>query len=156
MNTLDTAYYTSPLGLMKLQAQGQVIQACGFSDDAQVEMNPAYSPTLTAVVSQLQEYFQGHRKCFALKLQPQGSTFDRLVWQQLGSIAYASTVSYQDIAIAIGRPQAARAVGQAIGRNPLPIMIPCHRVIHRQGTLGGYSAGLWRKTWLLEHEHRYQ
>jgi len=157
MDMLETAYYASPLGLMIIQVQKQAVRSCYFDDAPNVQINSASdSPTLTAVMHQLQEYFQGQRKHFALELAPQGSTFDQLVWQQLSTIAYASMVSYQDIAIAIGRPQAARAVGQAIGRNPLPIIIPCHRIIRRQGTLGGYSAGLWRKTWLLEHEQHYQ
>ncbi|MDY6993477.1 MAG: methylated-DNA--[protein]-cysteine S-methyltransferase [Pseudomonadota bacterium] len=157
MNTLETTHFTSPLGLIMIQVQKQTVRSCYFDDEPHVQNNTTYdSPTLTAVMHQLQEYFQGQRKHFVLELAPQGSTFDQLVWQQLSTIAYASTVSYQDIASAIGRPQAARAVGQAIGRNPLAILIPCHRIIRRQGTWGGYSAGLWRKTWLLEHEHHYQ
>ncbi|SDB42033.1 methylated-DNA-[protein]-cysteine S-methyltransferase [Pseudidiomarina indica] len=101
---------------------------------------------------QLQEYFAGQRTQFDLPLAPQGTPFQQQVWQQLLQVPYGQTVSYQAIATAIGRPKACRAVGGANGNNPLPIIIPCHRIIGANGTLTGYTGGIDKKVWLLTHE----
>jgi methylated-DNA-[protein]-cysteine S-methyltransferase len=85
-------------------------------------------------------------------LQPDGTDFQKAVWRELMTILYGQTVSYQDVAHAIGKPQAVRAVGAANGQNPVSIIIPCHRVIGSNGKLTGYGGGLWRKEWLLNHE----
>jgi len=99
------------------------------------------------------DYFAGKPASFeALPLDLQGSPFQLRVWQELQKIPRGETVSYQELAKHIGRPRAARAVGQACGANPIPILIPCHRVIAANGSLGGYSSGLERKRWLLKHE----
>ena len=107
---------------------------------------------LKTCLKQIDEYFSGKRKEFLLKLDPQGTNFQKLVWQQLEKIPYGAVVSYGEIASVIGKPKACRAVGSANGRNPIAIIIPCHRVIGSDGRLTGYGGGLWRKEWLIEHE----
>jgi methylated-DNA-[protein]-cysteine S-methyltransferase len=105
------------------------------------------------VAQALDDYFSGQAADFAaLALDLQGSPFHLQVWQELRKIPMGETVSYQELARRLGNPQAARAVGQACGANPLPLIVPCHRVIAASGALGGFSSGLGRKRWLLEHE----
>ncbi len=98
------------------------------------------------------EYFSGARKEFTVKLQPAGTDFQLEVWDELQKIAYAETTSYMAIAKKLKNPGAVRAVGAANGKNPIAIIIPCHRVIGGDGTLTGYAGGMWRKQWLLELE----
>ncbi|RME78809.1 MAG: methylated-DNA--[protein]-cysteine S-methyltransferase, partial [Chloroflexi bacterium] len=111
-------------------------------------------PLLQECIRQLEEYFAGQRQEFSLPLAPQGTAFQQQVWQYLLTIPFGKTVSYGDVARGIGSEKAVRAVGAANGRNPIPIIIPCHRVVGSNGTLTGYGGGLWRKKWLLEHEIR--
>jgi methylated-DNA-[protein]-cysteine S-methyltransferase len=106
-------------------------------------------------IEQLDAYFGGELTDFDLELRPVGTPFQCDVWSVLAAIPYAGTLSYQQVADEVGRPQASRAVGQANGRNPISIIVPCHRVIAADGTLGGYGWGLERKRWLLDHETRY-
>jgi methylated-DNA-[protein]-cysteine S-methyltransferase len=108
--------------------------------------------------SELREYFRGERRGFSVALAPEGTEFQRAVWRALVEIPFGETRSYAQLAAAMGRPGAARAVGQANGRNPIPILVPCHRVIAASGGIGGYM-GVWgegapidTKRWLLEHE----
>jgi methylated-DNA-[protein]-cysteine S-methyltransferase len=104
---------------------------------------------------QLDAYFAGELREFNLELAPDGSPFRQRVWRALGDIPYGATESYGALALRIGLPQAARAVGLANGRNPISIVIPCHRVIGKNGALVGYGGGLERKQWLLSHEQRH-
>ncbi len=104
------------------------------------------------VKAQLLEYFQGQRKTFDLPLMPDGTAFQKQVWTELLKIPYGETRTYSDIAIAIGRPNASRAVGNAINKNPIAIIIPCHRVIGKDGNLRGYAGGLELKEMLLRLE----
>ena len=101
---------------------------------------------------QLAEYFAGLRRDFDLTLSPSGTVFQREVWAALEAIPFGATCCYSDIAERIGRPRAVRAVGAANGKNPIAIVVPCHRMIGRDGSLTGYGGGLDRKRWLLEHE----
>lgn len=101
---------------------------------------------------QLREFFDGSRKEFDLPLSPKGTEFQKRVWTELRRIPFGATRSYQEIAVAIGRPAATRAVGAANGSNPIPIVVPCHRVIGANGSLTGFGGGLPVKRWLLEHE----
>jgi methylated-DNA-[protein]-cysteine S-methyltransferase len=103
-------------------------------------------------VEQLDEYFAGNRRTFDLQLRPEGTPFQHLVWNELRKIPFGETASYGEIAARIGRPGAARAVGAANGRNPLPIVVPCHRVIGADGSLTGFGGGIENKAWLLDHE----
>ena len=106
------------------------------------------------VSAQLEEYFAGARRGFDLKLVLAGTPFQRAVWGALNDIPYGETVSYRDVARRVGRPDAMRAVGLANGRNPVCIVLPCHRVVGADGSLTGYGGGVDRKRWLLEHEAR--
>lgn len=104
-------------------------------------------------IEELQEYFEGNRTHFTFKIQPKGTDFQQKVWQELINIPYGKTISYLDLAKKLGDVKAIRAVASANGKNPLWIVVPCHRVIGTDGSLTGYAGGLWRKKWLLEHEN---
>jgi AraC family transcriptional regulator of adaptative response/methylated-DNA-[protein]-cysteine methyltransferase len=116
---------------------------------------PGAAHDFAALRSQLAEYFAGRRRAFDLPLSPSGTPFQRRVWARLLRIRYGETRSYEDLARAVGRAGAQRAVGQANGRNPIAIVIPCHRVVNKGGRLGGYGGGLWRKRFLLDLERRH-
>ena len=103
-------------------------------------------------VAQLAEYFAGSRRAFDLDLAPRGTDFQRRVWDQLAAIPYGRTLTYGELAAQLGAPGASRAVGAATGRNPLSIVVPCHRLVGASGALIGYAGGLDRKRWLLAHE----
>ncbi|MGE5389918.1 MAG: methylated-DNA--[protein]-cysteine S-methyltransferase [Deltaproteobacteria bacterium] len=109
---------------------------------------------LKEAASQLRAYFKGTLKTFRVSIEPRGTSFMQQVWSSLQQIPYGETSSYKDIAVAIGRPRACRAVGQANNRNPIPIIIPCHRVIGANGQLVGYGGGLGIKEYLLELERK--
>lgn len=144
------AHYLSKLGMLELVAQEDALLSCQFVTQADPQV--ATTPFLLDCIAQLDAYFRGELQQFSVKLNPRGSVFARHVWQQLCLIPYGETTSYGEIAAAIARPQAARAVGQANHHNPIAIIIPCHRVIAKQGALSGYAGGVWRKSWLLAHE----
>ncbi len=105
--------------------------------------------------SQLKEYFKGQRKQFNLDLNPKGTAFQKLVWHQLVKIPYGQTISYGELAKKIGNPNASRAVGMANGKNPISIIVPCHRVIGKNGNLTGFGGGIEVKKYLLEFEQTY-
>jgi methylated-DNA-[protein]-cysteine S-methyltransferase len=114
---------------------------------------PHFQPRIEAVKRELTAYFDGAPTDFAaLKLDPRGTPFQLRVWQELRGIPWGQTISYGELARRVGNPKASRAVGQANAINPIPLIIPCHRVIAGDGSLGGYSSGLDRKRWLLRHE----
>jgi methylated-DNA-[protein]-cysteine S-methyltransferase len=113
-----------------------------------------HDPVLSAARTQLDQYFAGQRRDFDLPLCPAGTAFQRAVWGELMRIPFAATTSYGDVASRVGRPRAVRAVGAANGRNPIALIVPCHRVIGSDGTLTGYGGGLPIKRWLLAHEQR--
>jgi methylated-DNA-[protein]-cysteine S-methyltransferase len=110
------------------------------------------SAVLASARAQLASYFSGERTDFDLPLAPRGTDFQRRVWMELRAIEFGETTSYGDIARKIGSPKAVRAVGAANGRNPIPIIVPCHRVIGSNGSLTGFGGGIERKHWLLAHE----
>ncbi|MFW6115465.1 MAG: methylated-DNA--[protein]-cysteine S-methyltransferase [Chloroflexota bacterium] len=110
---------------------------------------------MTVAMAQLEEYFSGTRRAFDLPLDVHGTTFQRAVWSQVSRIPYGATASYGDIAQLVGKPKASRAVGAALGANPLPIVVPCHRVIGSDGSLVGFGAGLETKETLLQMEDAY-
>ncbi len=145
-------YLETPIGWLQLIANEHALLEINFIEKPD-ENN--YSPNgITSLArKQLQEYFSYERRYFEVPLEPQGSAFQKQVWQALLKIPYGETVNYKQIAQGIKKPKAVRAVGSANGKNPIPIIIPCHRVIAADGQLGGYSAGLWRKNWLLKHEN---
>lgn len=145
--------YPSPIGPLRLVGNGdgltQLLIAGQPAPEGAVE---GETPLLLRAAQELEEYFAGKRKTFTVPLLPRGTEFQQKVWAALRTIPYGQTVCYRDIAEMIGRPAALRAVGGANGRNPIPIIIPCHRVIAADGSLGGYSLGLDLKRKLLELE----
>lgn len=144
--------YESAIGPLEIVGTEEAIQALHFVDEATGDAPAALPPVITDCLAQLDEYFGGRRREFTLSLAPAGTDFQQQVWRQLLTIPFGQTVSYLDIAVAIGNEKAVRAVGLANGRNPISLIIPCHRVIGSDGTLTGYGGGLWRKEWLLKHE----
>ncbi len=144
------AYFHSPIGFIELRSDGQAIVSAHYVEAPTQAHKPDH--LLMQVAHQLTAYFAGEITAFDLPLRLKGTAFQLSVWQQLLQIPYGETRSYANIARAIGNAGAMRAVGAANGANPIAIIVPCHRVIASNGTLGGYSGGLWRKAWLLRHE----
>lgn len=141
----------SLLGTVKIVGDEHGISLISILSEGEVTTE---IPTqLKECVSQLQEYFNGERTDFSFKLNPKGTDFQQRVWQELLNIPFGKTISYLDLSKRLGDVKAIRAVASANGRNPLLIVVPCHRVIGTDGSLTGYSGGLWRKKWLLEHEN---
>ncbi|MBW2095555.1 MAG: methylated-DNA--[protein]-cysteine S-methyltransferase [Deltaproteobacteria bacterium] len=150
MQELCFGYYESPIGLIEISGTADVIRSVNFVEERRDE---CFSNSLVdQAVQEIKEYFNGSRREFDVPLDLQGTAFQQSVWRQLLKIPYGNTVSYGDIARAINNPQAVRAVGGANHRNPIAIIIPCHRVIGSDGSMTGYGSGIWRKEWLLKHE----
>ena len=149
------AYYDSPIGLIEITGTEKALTGVHFVEKKS-NPDPSIPLPLKNCCKQLYEYFVGDRKEFDIKLQMEGTSFQKRVWNQLIKIPYGKTVSYKDVALAIKNGKAVRAVGSANGRNNISIIIPCHRVIAHDGTLGGYGGGLWKKEWLLDHEKKYR
>lgn len=150
-------YYDSYLGKIGIAEENNKITDVLFEND---KLEDKYIINETEVLRdaalQLEEYFQGNRKIFSLNLEPQGTEFMKKVWKELCNIPYGKTVCYKDIAIAIGNEKACRAIGMANNKNPIPIFIPCHRVIGKNGNMVGYSSGIDIKVKLLELENNYK
>ena len=147
-------YYTSPLGILEICATGSFLIAVKFLAE-EVVCNVGEiegSALIDMAMQQLTEYFEDRRKQFDLPLAFEGTEFQQKVWKELTKIPFGQTLSYGRLAELLGSKQLVRAVGTANGRNPIGIIVPCHRVIGVQGDLVGYAGGLWRKQWLLEHE----
>ncbi len=150
----------SPVGALKLVASARGLAAVLWENDdpKRVRLTPlvedAAHPVLLESERQLQEYFAGQRQVFTLPFDPAGTAFQKDVWQALSTIPFGETRSYEQIARQIGRPKAVRAVGAANGRNPLSIVVPCHRVIGANGKLTGFAGGLQTKAFLLGLEGR--
>lgn len=156
MNTSETycEYMQSPMGIIEILATEAGLASVEFVDHQQQDNNPNTHTSETK--RQLTEYFEGDRKAFDLKLAPTGTQFQQQVWQALLAIPYGKTASYSDIAEVLKNPKAVRAVGAANGKNPIAIIVPCHRVIGSNGTLTGYAGGLDRKAKLLQLENPQQ
>lgn len=149
--SLHTAYYSSPIGLIEVKGNEDGIATLYFIDNKPVPSDKIHS-SLKECMYQLDEYFIGIRKEFGLKLNPEGTEFQKKVWKKLMDVPFGKTNSYLEISKKLGDANANRAVGTANGKNPISIIIPCHRIIGASGQLVGYSGGLWRKEWLLNHE----
>lgn len=146
--------YNTPLGRLTIASNGSAITHVLFGDHQLAGERRA--TTLTNLASnQLQEFLAGRRKEFDLPLEPEGTDFQKQVWSALRKIPYGQTRSYAQLAQSIGSPKAARAVGMANNRNPICIIVPCHRVVGANGKLVGYAAGLHIKKWLLELESKH-
>jgi len=149
---MEKTYFLSPIGLLEIQGSENGISSVSF--DAIVDNVIESPPCLRECVTQLYEYFEGKRKSFDLKLDFEGTDFQKKVWNELTKIPFGKTKSYHDIAMKIGDKDAVRAIGHANGKNPIAIIVPCHRVIGSDGKLVGYAGGLWRKQWLLNFENK--
>lgn len=146
--------YESPLGTLTLTSNKDAL--LGLSFISEIREKQERNPVLEMAIQQLDAYFKGTLQQFTVPFELQGTAFQKTVWEALCTIPYGTVVSYQDIAIAIGNPKAVRAVGMANNKNPISIIIPCHRVIGKQGSLTGYAGGLDKKQWLLSHERANQ
>ena len=148
---METVAINTPLGIAQITGDANGITQISVIDEGDVSSE---IPTgLQNAVTQLNDYFQGKRTHFDFKLNPKGTEFQQKVWQALLEIPYGKTCSYMDLSKKLGDVKAIRAVASANGKNPLWIVVPCHRVIGTDGSLTGYAGGLWRKKWLLEHEN---
>ena len=148
---METVHIKSPLGIATIIGDENGVSIISVADEGQVSGHvPAI---LQEAVSQLNAYFEGKRTSFDFKLNPKGTEFQKKVWYSLVDIPFGKTRTYLEQSKILGDVKAIRAVASANGKNPLWIVVPCHRVIGSDGSLTGYAGGLWRKKWLLEHEN---
>ena len=155
----NAAYYSSPIGMLKIKADEDAITEVYFVDEKisppNFKITKTTNPQIVAAAKQLDEYFHKERVKFDLRLSPNGTEFQKEVWGKLNDIKFGKTSSYLAIAKQLGDENKNRAVGMANGKNPIAIIIPCHRVIGADGSLVGYAGGLERKKWLLQHEAEF-
>ncbi|RUO53605.1 methylated-DNA--[protein]-cysteine S-methyltransferase [Pseudidiomarina homiensis] len=144
------AQLSSPLGPVVVSSDGDNVTAIEFGSSNRV--NTSTCRVLNEALRQLEDYFGGRRKQFDLPLKPSGTEFQQRVWQALTQVPFGQTASYAAIADAIHNPKGVRAVGMANSKNPIAIVVPCHRIIGADGSLTGYAGGLEKKEWLLQHE----
>ncbi|WP_367772840.1 methylated-DNA--[protein]-cysteine S-methyltransferase [Flavobacterium sp. WC2421] len=148
---METAYIKTPLGIATIIGDENGVSVISVADEGAV--STVIPVVLQEVVSQLNAYFDGERTSFDFKLNPKGTDFQKKVWNALLEIPYGKTRTYLEQSKLLGDVKAIRAVASANGKNPLWVVVPCHRVIGSDGSLTGYAGGLWRKKWLLEHEN---
>ncbi len=153
--------FDTPIGTLRLVGGEDAVDRIDLPNLAAEAPNPAWTPSngalpvaLAEAKRQIEEYFAGGRREFDLPLALEGTEFQRRVWAELRRIPFGETISYGELAARIGKPMASRAVGAANGRNPAPVVVPCHRVISHDGKLGGYGGGLPVKQALLDLERR--
>ena len=149
---MKTVFINTPLGFTEIQGDENGISKIHVMNE-DVEISTKIPKELKEAVLQLQDYFAGKRTAFTFKLNPSETDFQKKVWNELLHIPFGKTCSYLDLSKKLGDVKAIRAVAAANGKNPLWIVVPCHRVIGTNGSLTGYAGGLWRKKWLLEHEN---
>ncbi|WP_296143647.1 methylated-DNA--[protein]-cysteine S-methyltransferase [uncultured Flavobacterium sp.] len=149
---MQYAYIKTPLGTAEIIGDENGISKISVLDQT-IENVSEIPGVLQEAVRQLEDYFSGKRNDFTFQLNPSGTEFQKKVWLGLLEIPFGKTMSYQELSIKLGDVKAIRAVASANGRNPLWIVVPCHRVIGSDGSLTGYAGGLWRKKWLLDHEN---
>lgn len=152
---MEVAYIKTPLGLAKITGDIDGIYSISISNTDAI-ITDVIPKNLVNCVYQLQEYFEGKRQTFHLNLNPQGTEFQKKVWKHLQNIPYGKSISYLELSKQLGDSKAIRAVANANGKNPIWIIVPCHRVIGSDGSLTGYAGGLERKQWLLNHENPYK
>ena len=149
---MKTAIIKTPLGYIEISGAINGISKIQILTDP-AEITTVLPDELKSAVAQLQDYFNGKRTKFSFKMNPVGTEFQQRVWQELLNIPFGKTCSYLELSKKLGEVKAIRAVASANGKNPLWIVIPCHRIIGSDGSLTGYAGGLWRKKWLLDHEN---
>ncbi len=145
-------YLKTEIGSLEIRGDHDGLRSVLFVNTAYEKDKNEIPDTLKDAVTQLTDYFNGKRTRFTLKLSPKGTDFQKRVWKQLQEIPFGKTTNYQQMANKLGDPKVIRAAASANGKNPISIIIPCHRVIGSDGSLTGYAGGLHRKKWLLEHE----
>jgi methylated-DNA-[protein]-cysteine S-methyltransferase len=146
---MDQASIHTPLGTALIKGDSEGVRSISLASG---EPMPEIPESLTAACTQLKEYFAEGRKSFDFLMNPQGTPFQKKVWEALRDIPYGKTLSYMELSKKLGDPKAIRAVASANGKNPLWIVIPCHRVVGSDGSMVGYAGGMHRKKWLLNHE----
>ena len=152
MESKKLAYYKTPIGTAKIEGDENGISSI-IVLDKKIETTKIIPIYLQDCVKQLDEYFNNKRTNFDLKLNPKGTDFQKKVWNELLNVPYGKSRSYLEQSKILGDVKAIRAVASANGKNPIWIIIPCHRIIGTDGSLTGYAGGIWRKKWLLEHEN---
>ena len=148
---MQQAHIKTPLGIALIEGDENGICKIWVLDE-ELPVSKKIPAILKDAALQLTEYFDGKRNTFEFPLNPQGTDFQKKIWKALLEIPFGKTTSYQELSIKLGDVKAIRAVASANGKNPLWVVVPCHRVIGSDGSLTGYAGGLWRKKWLLEHE----
>ncbi|TBV28218.1 cysteine methyltransferase [Meridianimaribacter sp. CL38] len=152
---MEACIIKTPLGYTKITGDNDGIASVTVLNSKE-QISDIIPEPLEDCVYQLNEYFEGKRQVFDLNLNPQGTDFQKTVWEALLTIPYGKTMSYLELSKQLGDVKAIRAVANANGKNPLWIIVPCHRIIGTDGSLTGYAGGLHRKQWLLEHESPYK
>jgi methylated-DNA-[protein]-cysteine S-methyltransferase len=159
MSETSVTYYESPIGLLEVRGGERGVSAVTFVDARASRATRGAGggkgplpAALADCLTQLDQYFRGRRRTFSVKLDLGGTAFQNKVWRALRAVRFGKTASYKDIARNVGNPAGTRAVGGANHRNPVSIIVPCHRIVGSDGRLTGYGGGLWRKDWLLRHE----
>ncbi|WP_299434239.1 methylated-DNA--[protein]-cysteine S-methyltransferase [uncultured Aquimarina sp.] len=150
---METVFIETPLGIASISGDENGVTKISITEDTKEKPSTKIPDVLEEATAQLQDYFDGKRNNFDIKLNPSGTDFQKKVWKELSKIPFGKTVSYLDIAKRLGDPKCIRAAASANGKNPLWVVVPCHRVIGSDGSLTGYAGGLWRKKWLLDHEN---
>ncbi len=156
METQYISYLQTSIGTIEIKANENEIVSVLFMDEVNENTQASENKISLEAKQQLQDYFHKKRNQFDLPLSLSGSSFQNKVWQQLQAIPFGKTISYIQLAIDLGDEKCIRAAASANGKNPFAIVVPCHRVIGKDGSLTGYAGGLWRKQWLLEHEESIQ
>lgn len=151
MSDYEQCFLKTPIGTAKIVGNHQGIIEISVLND-EIESSKVVPPSLLICFNQLAAYFNGERKNFSIKLNPEGTDFQKKVWDELLNIPFGKRTTYMKQTLNLGNKKAIRAVASANGKNPIWIVIPCHRVVGSDGSLTGYAGGLWRKKWLLEHE----
>ena len=156
MDELYYTYYESPIGLLKIAATPNYVSELSYVDDSSqiIHGEPGICDVLHQCTEELIEFFSGRRKKFSVPVHQEGTDFQKRVWGELLEIPFGKTITYLEMAKHLGDTKAIRAAASANGKNNIAIIVPCHRVIGSDKSLTGYSGGLWRKKWLLQHEFR--
>lgn len=151
MSDYEQCFFKTPIGMARIVGSQDGISEISVLNE-EVEGTELVPEVLLECVKQLTEYFEGERKDFSIKINPKGTDFQKTVWDELLNIPFGKRTTYMKQTLKLGNEKAIRAVASANGKNPIWIVIPCHRVVGTDGSLTGYAGGLWRKKWLLEHE----
>ena len=149
---MSVAYLQTPLGIAYIEGDADGLQIVSITNDPIPSDFVSIPEDLVTIVQQLADYFTGKRTVFDLKLNPKGTDFQKRVWEELLNVPFGRTMSYLDLSRRLGDEKAIRAVAAANGKNPIWLIVPCHRIIGSDGSLTGYAGGLWRKKWLIEFE----